>query len=81
MKPDKLLARIHSGGVANVRFRDAQRLVVALGFELIEIKGSHHIYGRPGTPEQINLQSVKGQAKPYQLKQILVLVERHQLPL
>jgi hypothetical protein len=35
----------------------------------------------PKVPELLNLQKVRGQAKPYQLKQLLHLVERYSLTL
>jgi hypothetical protein len=40
-----------------------------------------HIFVHPDIPELVNLQSVKGQAKPYQVKQFLRLVERYDLKL
>jgi len=43
------------------------------------VSGSHHIFTHPGIPELGNLQEVHGQAKPYQIKQFLKLVERHNL--
>lgn len=64
---------------AQLRFGEMQRLVAAFGFQLLRISGSHHIYGRPGLGEQINLQDVGGKAKPYQVRQFLKLVERHDL--
>lgn len=36
---------------------------------------------RPDIPELVNLQNVKGQAKPYQMRQFLKLVEKHDLKL
>ena len=56
-------------------------LVEAFGFRLSRTSGSHHIFIHPDIPEQINLQSVKGQAKPYQVRQFLKLVERYNLTL
>jgi hypothetical protein len=38
-------------------------------------------YPRPGIPELVNLQDVKGQAKPYQIRQFLKLVEKHDVKL
>jgi predicted RNA binding protein YcfA (HicA-like mRNA interferase family) len=81
MKPDDLLRRLVQGELANVRFADAQRLAEALGFELDRVRGSHHIYRHPGIGERINLQARGGQAKAYQLRQLLNLVERHALRL
>ena len=43
--------------------------------------GGHHIFSHPDIPEMINLQEVKGEAKPYQIRQFLKIVERHDLRL
>lgn len=79
MRPAELLARIRDGNPTNVRFTDAQRLVEALGFDLDRTRGSHHIYRHPTLREKINLQPVGREAKPYQLRQVLDLVERYDL--
>lgn len=68
-----------SGVVTNIGFSDAQRLVEALGFEEVRVTGSHHVYVRPGIPEQLNMQDRQGQAKPYQLRQLIALVQRYNL--
>ena len=81
MKPKKLLARLAHGDVANVTFADMQSLAEGLGFELRRISGSHHIFVHPDVPSPLNLQSVGGQAKPYQVRQLLRLVERYALTL
>jgi predicted RNA binding protein YcfA (HicA-like mRNA interferase family) len=51
------------------------------GFRLARVRGSHHIFSHPDIPELINIQKVDGQAKPYQVRQFLKLVERHDLEL
>jgi hypothetical protein len=79
VKPKALLNRLLSGTFTNVSFVDARRLVVALGFEELRVKGSHHVYGRAGIAEQLNLQDRFGQAKPYQLRQLVALVRRYDL--
>ena len=56
-------------------------LVKAFGFDLARVQGSHHIFSRPDIPELVNIQNVNGQAKPYQIRQFLKLVERHDLTL
>lgn len=81
MNPRSLLDRLAHGQLTNVRFADAQRLAEALGFELDRVRGSHHIYRYRGIGQSINLQARGGQAKPYQLRQLLDLVERHALRL
>jgi predicted RNA binding protein YcfA (HicA-like mRNA interferase family) len=45
------------------------------------VRGSHHVFSHPDIPELINIQEVDGQAKPYQVRQFLKLVERHDLQL
>jgi predicted RNA binding protein YcfA (HicA-like mRNA interferase family) len=77
----RLLQRIAGGAVANVAFADLWSLVEALGFELRRVSGSHHVFAHPQIPQLINLQSVRGQAKPYQIRQLLRLVERYDLEL
>jgi predicted RNA binding protein YcfA (HicA-like mRNA interferase family) len=39
-------------------------LVEGFGFRLSRTDGSHHILAHPDIPELVNLQEVKGQAKP-----------------
>ena len=78
MRPRRLLKRIVVSP-HNVRFRDLLALAEALGFRVARTEGSHHILTHPGLPELLNLQEVKGQAKPYQVRQLLQLVERYDL--
>jgi len=81
MKPRKLLSKLAQGNLQNVAFSDLRRLVEAFGFPQVRISGSHHIYSLPDTTELVNLQEVQGQAKPYQIGQLLRLVERYNLTL
>ena len=79
MKPRELLDRASRGDVRNVRFTDLQRLVEALGFELDRVRGSHHTYRHPGVSAILSLQPQGGQAKPYQVRQVLAVVARYAL--
>ena len=45
------------------------------------LKKHHHIFVHPGIQELVNLQEVKGEAKPYQIRQFLRLIERYNLKL
>jgi predicted RNA binding protein YcfA (HicA-like mRNA interferase family) len=63
----------------NLRFREMIALVELFGFRLSRVKGSHHIFVHPDVQELINIQDVGGQAKPYQVRQFLKLVERYDL--
>jgi len=79
--PERLLARLARGDLANVSFSDMRRLVESFGFELRRTRGSHHMFVHPEVPELLNLQEVRGEAKPYQIRQFLRLVERYALSL
>lgn len=81
MSPRKLFGRLVRGSVRNVAFEDMRRLIEAFGFELKRVSGSHHIFAHPKISELVNLQNVDGQAKPYQIRQFLKLVERYALSL
>jgi predicted RNA binding protein YcfA (HicA-like mRNA interferase family) len=80
VKPHILLQRALSSP-ANLRFEEACALARAFGFHLSRVKGSHHIFTHPDVRELVNLQEVKGKAKPYQVKQLLALVEGYNLSL
>ncbi|MCA9923826.1 MAG: type II toxin-antitoxin system HicA family toxin [Anaerolineales bacterium] len=80
MNKRKLLQKILKGS-RNVHFGDFVQLVEAFGFYLDRVKGSHHIFVHPDLKELVNLQNVKGQAKPYQVRQFLKLVEKYNLEL
>jgi predicted RNA binding protein YcfA (HicA-like mRNA interferase family) len=81
MNRRRLLRRLASGALKNVAFSDLKNLVEGFGFRLDRVTGSHHIFVHPDIPELVNLQEVKGEAKPYQIRQFLRLVERHNLRL
>jgi predicted RNA binding protein YcfA (HicA-like mRNA interferase family) len=80
MNPRKTLELILNGS-RNVRFGDFVRLVEAFGFRFSRVSGSHHIFSRPGITEAINIQNYHGEAKPYQIRQFLKLVEKYGLKL
>jgi len=77
----RLLLRALLAGSKNVRFTDMVGLVEAFGFRLARISGSHHIFVHPSISELVNLQNVNGQAKPYQIRQFLKLMEKYDLKL
>jgi predicted RNA binding protein YcfA (HicA-like mRNA interferase family) len=77
----RLLRRLSQGSLNNVRFSDLVDLAEGLGFRLARTKGSHHIFAHLSIPEMVNLQNANGEAKPYQIRQLLRLVERYNLML
>ena len=81
MNRRRLLARLAIGELSNVSFSDLCSLAEGFGFELSRTSGSHHIFVHSSIPDLLNLQSVRGQPKPYQIRQLLRLVERYNLKL
>ncbi len=78
MNPRRLLEKALASP-NNLRFAEAQALAEALGFRLSRVSGSHHIFVHPAIPELLNMQEVRGQAKPYQIRQLLHLTEKYNL--
>lgn len=80
MKRRKLLQKLLDSPT-NARFGDVCRLVEGFGFRLARVTGSHHIYTHSAIVELVNLQEVGSEAKPYQVRQFLRLVELYNLKL
>lgn len=77
-KYDKIMEKILRGSSdTNIAFDDIRAMLLHLGFEE-RLRGSHHIYRKPGIEEKINLQRLGNKAKPYQVKQVRgVLLKYH----
>ncbi len=72
MSKDKVLRRVLSGtSDANIRFEDPCQLLKGLGFEM-RVRGSHHIFRKSGVEEKINLQREGSNAKPYQVRAVIL---------
>ncbi|RJF90369.1 type II toxin-antitoxin system HicA family toxin [Sphingomonas cavernae] len=73
----KLYAQIRQNRRAS--FADLQWLAEAFGFELKRVAGSHHVYRHPAVPVILNLQPQGKEAKPYQVREFLDMVEKYGL--
>jgi len=61
------------------RFIAVVRYLEATGWKA-RIKGSHHIFTRPGVPVLLNLQPEEnGKAKAYQIRQVRQVLEKYRL--
>ena len=80
MKARKIYEKLLAGS-RNIRFDDLCKVVESFGYRLDRVSGSHHIFEHPRATRPLNLQSVRGQAKPYQIRQFLRDVEEFQLTL
>ena len=54
------------------------QLIRKLGFEE-RIKGSHHIFTKEGVEEILNVQPKGTKAKPYQVKQVRIVILKYKL--
>ena len=75
----ELIRRLLEGrSDANIRFGELRWLLLRLGFSE-RVRGSHHVFSRPGLPTRINLQRAGGQAKAYQVRQVRAMLWRNRL--
>jgi hypothetical protein len=67
------------GSPAQVRFADLYKVCVAYFGEPRQSASSHAIFKTPwpGDP-RVNIQNAKGKAKPYQVRQVLLALEKLQ---
>jgi len=77
----RLFERLKQGHVRNVAFRDFVVVVERFGFRKVRQEGSHQAFSRTDVAELLNLQPVRGEVKPYQIRQFLRLVEKYNLQL
>ena len=75
MNARKTWERIATHQYRNLTFADFVRVVEAFGFVLRRTSASHRIYSHPAVPRPLSLQQVKGEAKPYQVRQFAAVVE------
>ncbi|MEQ8314098.1 MAG: type II toxin-antitoxin system HicA family toxin [Gammaproteobacteria bacterium] len=78
-KQRKLVLRILQGDSDNdFNFNEIRNLLIQMGFQE-RIKGSHHIFRKPGVSDMINLQRAGKHVKPYQVRQIRYTLVKHGL--
>lgn len=75
----KLYARLAGDHRARISFREFERLLNALGFELDRTEGSHRQYVHPKVPRPLPIQPSGKDAKPYQVRQFFDMVRTYDL--
>jgi len=63
----------------NIRLEKLCRIAEAFGFQFKGGKGSHRIYLRKDINEMLNFQNVSGKAKPYQVRQLIKIIDKYNL--
>jgi hypothetical protein len=67
------------GSPAQVRFADLYKVCVAYFGEPRQSASSHAVFKTPWPGDQrVNIQNAKGKAKPYQVRQVLLALEKLQ---
>lgn len=82
MGNDEKLKELHSKFIksqSNISFSELCKLAEMVGFTFDRQKGSHKIYKHEKYPGIMNFQNVHGEAKPYQVKQLLGFISEHNL--
>jgi len=62
-----------------VRFARLCEIAKALGFQTRKGTGSHRVYFKEGIQEILNFQNEDGWAKPYQVRQLIKVIEKYSL--
>ena len=75
---EKLLAKL-GNSQTNVSFPDLCKLAELVGFRLDRQSGPHKIYRHDKYPGIMNFQDFNGQAKPFQVRQLLGFILEHDL--
>ena len=76
---DKLYARLLANPRAQFAFRDLEKLLLAFGFQQDRTSGSHRIWVHPKVPRPFPVQPTGKDAKAYQVREFLELIEEHGL--
>jgi len=63
----------------NIRFNRLCKIAEVFGFIMRKGKGSHYIFTRSNIEELLNFQNVSGKAKPYQVKQLIKIIDKYGL--
>ena len=76
---EKLYARLMANRRQAISFRDFERLLRAFGFDHIRTTGSHRQYVHAKVPRPFPVQPDGKDAKPYQIREFLELIEEYGL--
>lgn len=79
VKPSKLYEALLTSTARTVSFRDFERLLEAFGFTLARTIGSHRQYVHPKVPRPFPVQPDGKDAKRYQVRELLELIETYGL--
>lgn len=76
---DKLYTQVLANPGGQLAFRDFIALIEAVGFRLSRTKGSHRSYVHPSCPKLLVIQPMGKEAKRYQVREFLDMLEEYGL--
>ncbi len=79
VKPARLYQRLLDNPGQLIAYRDFERLLLAFGFVVDRTVGSHRQYVHPQIPRPLPVQPKGADAKRYQVRQFLDMVEGYGL--
>ena len=79
MASDKKTLEAVLSGRGTISFREFQRLLLALGFTLARISGSHHVYFHAVVGRPFPIQPDGKDAKRYQVRQLRDMIYKYRL--
>ena len=80
-KPPVLYDKLRRAPGKPISFRDFERVIVAFGFVYLRTQGSHRSYEHSRVPRLLVVQPRRGDAKPYQQREFLDMIEEYGLRL
>jgi predicted RNA binding protein YcfA (HicA-like mRNA interferase family) len=78
-RTDKLYALLLQSSDRSISFRDFVGLIEGFGFEKRRVKGSHQSFAHPDCPRLLVIQPKGKDAKRYQVREFLAMVEEFSL--
>ena len=79
VKASKLYERLLDAPSSPMAFRDFEQVVTSFGFVHSRTRGSHRAFEHPDVPRPLILQPRGKDAKPYQQREFLDMVEAYGL--
>ena len=77
----KLYVQVLANPGRSLLFRDFIALIIAFGFTLDRTRGSHQVFVHPACPRLLVVQPLGKDAKRYQVRQFLDMIEEFGLKL
>jgi len=81
VKPARLYEQLVQSTNRSVTFRDFLALIEAFGFKEARSRGSHRCFAHPDCPKLLVVQPKGADAKRYQIRELLGMIEEFGLPL